>query len=135
MSQIKHEIFKTCEKPLCYSNLLRGEWIAICSLADDHNIAIKKADEGSCVVVWNSDYVMEAEKQHNDSKVYKNINDRKDLILKLTEKGNKIFESLKRRGFISEKQLKYFCFDFKGIVRSFHQKHQKVFFVIAIYQA
>ena len=56
---------------------------------------------------------MEAEKQLNDSKVYKNISDSKDLIPKLTEKSNKIFESLKRRGFINEKQLKYFCFDFK----------------------
>ena len=64
--------------------------------------------------MWGrSDYVMEAEKQLNDSKVYKNISDSKDLIPKLTEKSNKIFESLKRRGFINEKQLKYFCFDFK----------------------
>ena len=26
LSQIKHEIFKTCEKPLSYSNLSRDEW-------------------------------------------------------------------------------------------------------------
>ena len=63
--------------------------------------------------MWDrSDYVMEAEKQFNDLKVYKNISDNKNLIPKLTEKSNKIFESLKRRGFISEKQLKYFHFDF-----------------------
>ena len=35
------------------------------------------------------------------------------MIPKITEKSNKIFESLKRRGFISEKQLKYFRFNFK----------------------
>ena len=35
------------------------------------------------------------------------------MIPKLTEKSNKIFESLKRRGFISEKQLKYLRCDFK----------------------
>ena len=29
---------------------------------------------------------------------------------------NKIFENLKRRGFISEKQLKYFRFDFKNAI-------------------
>ena len=63
LSQVEHEIFKTCEKPLCYSNLSRDEWRALRSLADDHNIVIKKADKGSCVVVWDrSDYVMEAEK-------------------------------------------------------------------------
>ena len=45
--------------------------------------------------------------------VYKNISDSKDLTPKLTEKSNKIFESLKQRAIISEKQLKYFHFDFK----------------------
>ena len=42
------------------------------SLADDHNIVIKKAHKGSCVIVWgHSDYVMEADKKLNDTKVYK----------------------------------------------------------------
>ena len=112
--QLEHEIFKTCEKPLGYSNLSWNEWRVVHSLADDWNIVIKKADKGSFVVVWDrSDYVMEAEKQLKDSKVYKNISDSKDLIPKLTEKSKKIFESLKRRGLISKKQLKYFRFDFK----------------------
>ena len=52
---------------------------------------------------------MEQEKQLNDTKVYKNIMDSIDLIPKLSEKSNMIFESLKQ----SEKQLKYFRFDFK----------------------
>ena len=46
---------------------------------------------------------MKAEKQLNDTKVYKNISGSKDLIPKLTEKSNKTFKSLKRRGFVSEK--------------------------------
>ena len=54
---------------------------------------------------------MEAETQLYNTKVYKNISESKDLIPKLTEKSYKIVESLKRRGFISEKQ--YFCFDLK----------------------
>ena len=61
--------------------------------------------------MWGrSDYVMEAEKQLNDSKVYKNISCSKDLIPKLTEKSNNIFESLKRRGFINEKTTEIFSF-------------------------
>ena len=36
-----------------------------------------------------------------------------DLIPKLTEMSNMLLESSKRRGYISEKQLKYFRFDFK----------------------
>ena len=64
--------------------------------------------------MWDPrDHVMKAEKQLNDTKVYKNISDSKDLIPKLTEKSNKIFKSLKLRGFVSEKQLHYFHFDFK----------------------
>ena len=104
-------MFNTCKTPVGYSNLSRDEWEAVRSFADDRNIFIKKVDKGSCVAVWErSDYVMEADKQLNDTKVHKNISDSKDLILKLTKKSNKIFESLKRRGFISEKQLKYYHF-------------------------
>ena len=34
------------------------------SLADDRSIVTKKADKGSCVVVWDkNDYLLEAEKQ------------------------------------------------------------------------
>ena len=53
--------------------------------------------------MWDrSDYVIEAEKQVNDLKVYKNTSDSKGLIPKLTEKSNKIFESLRRKSFIGE---------------------------------
>ena len=59
------------EKPSGYSNLSSDQWRAVCSLANDHNIVIKKADKGWCMVVWDRcDYVMEAEKQLIDSKVY-----------------------------------------------------------------
>ena len=44
LSQIEYENFKTCVKPLRYSKLLKDEWKAVRSLADDHNIVIKKAD-------------------------------------------------------------------------------------------
>ena len=46
-------------------------------------------------------------------KVYENISDRIDLIPKLAEN---FFKSLNGRGFISEKQLKYFLFDFKKVL-------------------
>ena len=43
--------------------LIKLEWEAIRSLAGDRCIVIKKADKGSCVVVFNRlDYLMEAEK-------------------------------------------------------------------------
>ena len=57
---------------------------------------------------------MEAEKQLSDEIIYKDVTFNQNIIPNLAEKSNKIFENLKRRGFISEKQLKYFRFDFKN---------------------
>ena len=56
---------------------------------------------------------MEAEKQLNDKAVYKDVNFDKDLIPNLTRKSNRLFESLKRRQLITEKEFKYFRFEFK----------------------
>ena len=115
LSQLEKEIFTLSEKPLRYSNLSKEEWQVVRSLANDRNIVIKKADKGSCVVIWDRlDYIMEAEKQLSDKTIYKDVTFNKNIIPNLTEKSNKIFENLKRRGFISEKQLKYFRFDFKN---------------------
>ena len=56
---------------------------------------------------------MEAEKQLSDKTISKDVIFNKNTIPNLTEKSNKIIENIKRRGFIGEKQLKYFRFDFK----------------------
>ena len=86
LSQIEHEIFKEVQSPLGYLHLSKEEWKAVCSLANDHNIVIKKADKGSCVVIWDrSDYIMEAEKQLNDKAVYKDVNFDKDLQTQTTD--------------------------------------------------
>ena len=109
---MEHEIFRICENQLCYSNLSRDEWGVVCSLADNINIVIEKEDKGSCVIVWgHSDYVVEQEKQLNDTKVYKNIIDSKDLIPKLSEKSNMIVESLKQI-FCKWKTIEIFSFWF-----------------------
>ena len=109
LSQLGKEIFTLDQKPLRYSNLSKEEWQAVRSLDNDRNIAIKKADKGSCVVIWNrSDYIMEAEKQLIDAAIYKNVPFNKNIIPNLTEKSKKIFENLNRSGLITEKQLKFF---------------------------
>ena len=42
--------------------MIKEEWDALRRLADDRSIAIKKANKGSCVVVWfGDDYIKEAE--------------------------------------------------------------------------
>ena len=71
LSQLEKEIFTLSEKPLRYWNLTKEEWQAVRSLANDCNIMIKKADKGSCVVIWDRlDYIMEAGKQLCDKTIY-----------------------------------------------------------------
>ena len=62
------------ETPLGYSSLSKEEWEAVRTLADDRNIFIKKADKGSCVVLWDrNDYITEAESQLKNELVYKKV--------------------------------------------------------------
>ena len=70
LSQVENELFEITKEPTRYSNLSQEEWRAIRTLADDRSIVIKKADKGSCIVVWNrADYLREAEKQLSDKNV------------------------------------------------------------------
>ena len=115
LSQIEHELFQISDKCLHYSNLTKEEWLAVRSLADDRSIVTKKADKGSCIVVWDRvDYLLEAEKQLSDRSVYKNISFNKKLLTDLVESSNQIFHSLKRKGSITDKQLKYFLYNYKN---------------------
>ena len=82
---------------------------AIRSLADDRNIIIKKTDKGSCIVIWGrNDYLQEAEKQLSDKNVYEEVINSENILSKLAEMSNKLFSTLKKRGYITEKQLNIF---------------------------
>ena len=64
LSQVEVELFKISSSSIRYSNMPKDEWDTIRSLADDMNIVIKRADKGSCVVIWDrNDYLLEANKQ------------------------------------------------------------------------
>ena len=64
-------MFELPKADIRYSNLSWEEWNAIRSLADDRNIIIKKAAEGSCIIIWGrNEYLIEAEKQLSYKKVY-----------------------------------------------------------------
>ena len=83
-------------------------------LANDRSIVIKKADKGSCVVVWDrEDYISEASKQLNDESVYKSVKFKHKILQDLAEKSNGIFKGHKQKGKITEKQLKYFTIENK----------------------
>ena len=114
LSQVEKEIFEIPFSDLKYSNMSREEWQAVRSLADDRSIVIKKADKGSCVVVWDrNDYLLEVERQLSDSKVYRDVSNTANILSKLSETSNRMFSSLKKRGFLTEKQVKYFTYEFK----------------------
>ena len=115
LSEVEQELFKCPDKKLGYSNLSSEEWKAMRSLADDRSIVIKNADKGSNVVVWDrNDYVMEAEKQLSDANVYKDVSFSENILQDLVGTSNKLFENLKAKGKINEKQLKYLHINIKN---------------------
>ena len=115
LSQVETELFKMSSSSIRYSNMPKDEWDAVRSLADDRNIVIKRADKGSCVVIWDrNEYLLEAEKQLRDKKVYRDVEYNVNILKDLAEASNEMFSGLKRRGFINEKQLKYFTYEYKS---------------------
>ena len=109
LSPVEAQSFKMSSSSIRYSNMPKDEWDAVRSLADDRNFVIKRADKGSCVVIWDrNEYLLQAEKQLRDKKVYRDVEYNVNILKDLAEASNEIFSSLKRRGFITEKQLKYF---------------------------
>ena len=101
LSQVENELFELPKADIEYSNLSREEWNAIRSLADDGSIIIKKADKGSCIVIWSrNDYLMEAEKQLSDKKVYQEVSNSENILSKLAEMSNKMFNFISFPKFI-----------------------------------
>ena len=81
------------------------------SSVDDRSIVIKKADKGSCVMVWDKDdNVLKAEKHFSGPSIYRHVNNSKNILPKLSEASKKMFSSLRRKGFKTKKQLKYFLY-------------------------
>ena len=67
-----------------------------------------------CVVVWDrNDYVFEAEKQLSDPSVYRNVSNGENILPKSSDVSNEMSSSLRRKSFITEKQLKYFTYKYK----------------------
>ena len=59
-----------------------------------------------------NDYLMEAEKL-SDQKGNQEVINSKSILSKLAEMSNKMFSSLKKTGYITEKQLKYFSYEYR----------------------
>ena len=116
LNRLEVELFTVIERPVSHSNLSPGEWKVIRSLADDRNIVIKKADKDSSVVIWDrNDYITEAEKQLADKVVCKQVNFKEKNLCDLVEIRNRFFRGLKLDGHISEKEMKYFMYEYKKV--------------------
>ena len=102
LSQLENEVYKMPFENLKHSNTSKEEWQAIRALADDSTIVIKRAEKGSCVVVWvRMYYLLEAGKQLSDTNVYKSGDFKEKRLTDLIESSNNIFLKLKRKGLIS----------------------------------
>ena len=76
------------------------------TLADDHNIVIKKVDKGSCVVIWGRyDYITETESQLKNELVHKKVSLKQDMLCDLVTKSNGFFKDLRQSGCITERNL------------------------------
>ena len=54
-------------------------------------------------VLLENDYLMGAEKQLSDKKIYEEVSNSENILSKLAEMSNKMFSSLKKRDYIKEK--------------------------------
>ena len=86
-------------------------------LASDRSIVRKKADKGSCVVVWNREaYIAEADKQLNDESFYKKLKFKDKILQDIAEKSNDILKGPKTEDKIAEKQLKFLQLNIKKLL-------------------
>ena len=93
LSQVEAELFKLSGSSIRYSNMSKDEWDAIRSLADGRRIVIKRADKGSCVVIWDrKDYLLEAEKQLKNKNVYRDVEYNVNVLKDLAEKCSVVLE-------------------------------------------
>ena len=93
-----------------------GEWNAIRSLVDDRNIIIKKADKGMCIVIWGrNDYLLEAEKQLSDTKVYQEVSNNENILSNFAEMSNNMFSGLKKV-YSTEKLFNSFSFEYRKAI-------------------
>ena len=61
-------------------------------------------------MVWD---LSEAEKQLGDKNIYEDVSFNDKILRDLVETNNKMFLNFKRKGSISEKEMKYFVYDYK----------------------
>ena len=114
LSKLENKVFSVLPGTPRDNNLSKEEWLTMRFLAEDRDIIIKPADKGSCVVLWDREYYLaEAEKQLQDVEIYEDTDFKESDLVKLVEKSNTIFQSLRKKNLITGKELKCFCYQYK----------------------
>ena len=114
LNKLENEVFSVLPGTPRDNNLSKEEWLTMRGLVEDRNINIKPADKGSCIVLWDREYCLaEVEKQLQDVEIYEDNDFKASDLVKLLEKSNTIFQSLRNKNLITEKELKCFCYQDK----------------------
>lgn len=80
LRQNENELLQISSNVLSYSKLTMEEWKTNLPIADDKSIVTKKADNRSCVEVWDRNKnTSKAEKQLDDEDIYKNVSSNKKI--------------------------------------------------------
>ena len=82
-------------------------------VADYRNIVIKKADNSSSMIVWDTVDNMKSWEQLSKENIYWKIECSEKILTELVETSNCLFNNLKIKGCISDKNLKYSTYEIR----------------------
>ena len=118
LSKLETEISSVLPGTTLKYNISKEEWLTMRGLTEARDITIKRADKGSCVVVWDrEDQIAEADKQFKDNETYDESSSFKDVdLVKLVQQSNSIYQSLRKRKVITKEELKYFTYEYKKAI-------------------
>ena len=112
LSLVEKELFELPVSHLGYSNFTKKEWTAIRSyLAHDCCIIIKRFLCSSLRQKWLYSW---SRKTLVDGDIHQDFNFVDRILHDLVDKSNEMFRSLKSQGKITEKELKYFTYEYQN---------------------
>ena len=115
LSSLEEKLMKVEVPKDKFNNLTTSERKALYDLKNDKSIAIKSADKGSAVVMWDrEDYIKEAEKQLGDEEVYEEVSNDAAPLLKTI---NGVIAKIRKRGDLKRDTLDYFIMKYPKFAR------------------
>ena len=106
ISHIEEKLLSCTEIKHSSYNLTREERQAMYNPKKDRTIAIKEADKGSAVVIWDKkDCLLEAEKQLSCKETYEEVSSDPSFLIKTI---HDTLKKIRKRGDISSNNLDYF---------------------------